>query len=142
MLFSIFNFGNHLLIERCFIPGLPFCVYIRVSEKMEAGKTVQHLGVFLNCMNGCDFSNWSIDTKFDLNVYSHATGKFVKFSTFNCKFGLKTMTSIGKDEFISYETLMRPSFGYVKNDTVRLLVEMSADSVVRIDQELSKVALC
>ena len=117
--------------------GLPFCVYVRVQEKLVANQTVQYLSVFLNCMNSCDFSNWSVDTRFELKIFEHITGKYVRFASFTCTFGLKTLSSMGNEELISYEDLKRPNCGYTKNDAVWLLVEMNADSVIRMNQELS-----
>lgn len=90
-------------------------------------------------MNNCDYSNWSIDTRIELKIFNPRTARFIKLASFNCTFGVQTVSSIGKSEFISYEDLTHPNYGYVQNDSIRLNVKLEADSVVRKNQGLEEL---
>lgn len=87
-------------------------------------------------MNNCDYSNWSIDTRIELKIFNPRTARLVRLASFSCTFGLQTLSSIGKSEFISYDDLTHPTCGYADNDSVRLNVKLEGGSVVRMNQEL------
>ncbi|ODM92918.1 Ubiquitin carboxyl-terminal hydrolase 7 [Orchesella cincta] len=128
--FKVDNISNvirlgKILSEPTFAGNLPWRIKVQASKD---GDKITELGFFLHC-DGDKSLNWSCRAKATMKILSQepATEPFQTFQRRIEHPFHAGQNDWGYAKFITWDCLMNPHSGYVKNDSVSLEVDMKLD---------------
>jgi hypothetical protein len=122
--------NNQRLSAPVYIRGLPWKILAiprdasRSPLERRSGKA---LGFFLQCNGDCQDTSWSCPASAQLRIVSVKSDVQDNVRRISHTFYAKE-NDWGYSQFVNCETLLDPENGYIANDTVRLMVTVSADA--------------
>lgn len=115
-----------------YIHGIPWKVEVEKDEEE------QSFGVHLRCAKEDDPSNWTVPACATINLMTFSDEKNAR-KTYITPYGFDTYhQEFGCDPFIQWDELLKDENKYVKDDTIKLKVKITAGDPNYVDRSILK----
>ncbi|XP_013388428.1 ubiquitin carboxyl-terminal hydrolase 7 [Lingula anatina] len=111
----------------CMVRNLPWKIMVMPRFSQHAEKSQKSLGFFLQCNGECESSSWSCNAAAELKIKNQKSGG-EDFSRKIQHLFFSKENDWGFSHFMSWQDLLDPEKGYVKDDAIQLEVYVFADA--------------